>query len=298
MATERNNDVGDLPHPLHPKSDNGDVIFYKAPMADLITRLRLISITTCIMSVTVLPVLIAIKNYDIIAVVVADGTTNTTTTTTTTTTSTVLQQLSMGLFAFFGASGSTLILDFVFGPYVMEMAWIKNNSSVANNDTKRDKDQMDETATTTTNIDIARVNPARSDLLQITTRSIFGRKIIHLINPTLEGVLAPYKNGLRPFANIVVVLILVDQGRISSNIPLYVHSELLDETTRQLLLLSSSSSPLSLSSSTSTGMTLPNNGIDREGLPKSSSNNNNNDNNKKKKKKSSNNMNDDDDDLW
>jgi hypothetical protein len=259
-------------HPPSQPDGNGDVVvFYQAPMAQLISRLKLISITTCIMSVTVLPVLIAIKHFDVIVV----GTSSTSTTTT----STLSQQMSMGLVAVLGASGSTLALDFVFGPYVLEMAWIYPpiQNKMNNEDEKTiDKDPMD----------------ASAILLQFTTRSIFGWKNSYLVNPTIDGVIAPYSGGVRPFAN----LLLFVNSTGGSSIPLYVHSELLDVTTRRLLLLSNHEekggdensttvATTTTSSSSPSSSPLLHHHVDREGLPKS--NNKKKVNNKKE-----------DDDFW
>jgi hypothetical protein len=179
------------------------------------------------------------------------------------------------------ASGSTLVLDFVFGPYVMEMAWV--HSPVQNQVNKTAAAAATTTTTTTTAIETT------TQLLQVTTRNIFGWKNTHLINPTVHGVFAPYTGGMRPFANLLVVL-----GNChgqSRTVPWYVHPELLDDTTRKLLFSSSSST----TTKTTTIMLPPNHHLeekgaaaatttaattytDREGLPKSINNNNNNNN--------------------
>jgi hypothetical protein len=299
-------------HSQHQGGNDVVVVFYKAPLAELISRLKLISITTCFMSITVLPALIAIKNYDVAVMVVG----------TTATTTTLSQQISMGLFAFLGASGSTLALDYVFGPYVLEMAWIYppdpndhdsiqhlHNRHYNNNNNKDTDTTMDES---TSNTDIASVIPTTTRLLRVTTRSIFVWKNTYFVNPFANGIIVPYTGGIRPFANFEL---LVNNNNSTTgsrgHIPLYVHSELLDDSTRQLLLSSSSSSSMlstnheetdddttiTTTATTITSLSNPpspplrNNYTDREGLPKSDTNNNN-----EKKKKIRNKV--DDEDVW
>jgi hypothetical protein len=193
-------------------STSPNVIFYKAPMADLISRLKIISITTCVISVGVLPAVVALKNGAL----------------------PTLQQTTMGGVALLGATGSTLALDFVFGPYVLDMKWIQQDiSSEADDEAK------------TENNDITTSDIAPSDkAIQATTRSVFGWKNTYIIRPMVDTI-EPY-NGARPFANFVV-----------HGVPLYVHAHLLDETLLKTLLPHSQKIEEAASEST-----------DREGLPK------------------------------
>ena len=74
-------------------------VFYEAPMGGLITRLKIVSITSCALSLVGLPLLIFLKNGDL----------------------PTSKQLGVGGIALFGATGSTLSLHFVFGPYALSM---------------------------------------------------------------------------------------------------------------------------------------------------------------------------------
>ena len=68
-------------------------------MGGLITRLKIVSITSCALSLVGLPLLIFLKNGDL----------------------PTSKQLGVGGIALFGATGSTLSLHFVFGPYALSM---------------------------------------------------------------------------------------------------------------------------------------------------------------------------------
>ncbi|VEU39230.1 unnamed protein product [Pseudo-nitzschia multistriata] len=151
---------------------------YTSPLGELISRLKMVSITGCFLSVCVLPALVFLKNGDLPSA----------------------RQVTLGTFATIGATGSTVALHFVFGAYVLEMKPVTNS----NDDTNGDDQQ----------------NPL---LLEATTRSIFGFwNDIHVFDP--KNDVTPYV-GMRPFANFC-----------ANEIPLYVHPERLDSTTRQLLL--------------------------------------------------------------
>ena len=153
---------------------------YASPLGALISRLKMVSVTGCFLSVCVLPILVFLKNGDLPSA----------------------RQLTLGTFATIGATGSTVALHFVFGAYVLEM------KSIESNDDNNDDDQ-------------------NRHLLEATTRSIFGFwKDTHVFDPRKD--VAPY-SGMRPFANFC-----------ANNVPLYVHPERLNATTRQLLLHSSS----------------------------------------------------------
>uniref|UniRef100_A0A7S4AFN9 Uncharacterized protein n=1 Tax=Pseudo-nitzschia australis TaxID=44445 RepID=A0A7S4AFN9_9STRA len=166
------------------KDNNAEIslgnVDYTSPLGALISRLKMVSVTGCFLSVCVLPALVFLKNGDLPSA----------------------RQLTLGTFATIGATGSTVALHFVFGAYVLEM------KSIDSNDDNNDNDQ-------------------NRHLLEATTRSIFGFwKDTHVFDPRTD--VAPY-SGMRPFANFC-----------ANNVPLYVHPERLNATTRQLLLHSNS----------------------------------------------------------
>ena len=76
-------------------------------MGDLISRLKLVSITSCVLSIGVLPALVFLKNGEFPTV----------------------QQTSRGGIAFLGATGSTCALEFVFGPYILTMKQLPRKNS-------------------------------------------------------------------------------------------------------------------------------------------------------------------------
>lgn len=142
------------PHGIRSMSSSVDSpeepkLLYKAPMGDLITRLKRISITSCMISVIGLPVLIYLKNG----------------------TWPDAKQLGMGGFAFVSATGSTLALHFVFGPYILELY-----------EMPQQKESSSEC------------------LYKATTRSIFGLRSEILFDPLVD---VTRYNGARPFANFV-----------------------------------------------------------------------------------------------
>lgn len=159
-----------------PKEESSN-IFYEAPTAGLISRLKMVSITSCVLSIVGLPLLIYIKNGDF---------PNT-------------RQLGMGGIAFFGASGSTLALHFVFGPYALTMEEVPKTKDESSAD-----DELEGT------------------LIKAKTRSVFGWKNETIFDPLTD--IQPY-SGIRPFANF-----------IANDVILYAHPELLDENMRQRLL--------------------------------------------------------------
>mmetsp|Transcript_11485 Transcript_11485/g.26970 ORF Transcript_11485/g.26970 Transcript_11485/m.26970 type:complete len:340 (+) Transcript_11485:56-1075(+) len=75
------------------------VVDYTSPLGALISRLKMVSITGCFLSVCVLPALVFLKNGDLPSA----------------------RQVTLGTFATIGATGSTVALHFVFGAYVLEM---------------------------------------------------------------------------------------------------------------------------------------------------------------------------------
>lgn len=165
-------------------------------MGDLITRLKRVSITSCLLSVVGLPMLIYLKNG----------------------TWPDVKQLGLGGFAFVSATGSTLALHFVFGPYIVELYQVPRDVPLSDSTTT--------TAVTTT------ANHDTSDCLyRATTRSILGLKSEILFDPMVD--VTRYQ-GARPFANFVV----------KENRVLYCHPELLDDVTRRRLLHPTSATPL------------------------------------------------------
>eukprot|EP00980_Cylindrotheca_fusiformis_P028726 scaffold22640_cov138-Cylindrotheca_fusiformis.AAC.7 len=156
--------------------DMNSPVFYEAPMGALISRLKKVSITSCALSIVGLPLLVYIKNGDIPN----------------------MKQLGMGGVAFFGATGSTIALHFVFGPYALTMEKVSPKVEES-----ADGDQ-------------------EATLIKATTRSVFGWTNETIFDPLKD--VTPYK-GARPFANFV-----------ANDVVLYAHPELLDEEMRQRLL--------------------------------------------------------------
>jgi hypothetical protein len=153
-------------------------------MGDLITRLKRISITSCLLSVVGLPMLIYLKNG----------------------TWPDVKQLGLGGFAFVSATGSTLALHFVFGPYILELYQVpRDNTHSSSTSSAMNHDTTD------------------TFLYRATTRSILGLKSEILFDPLVD--VTRYQ-GARPFANFVV----------KNNTVLYCHPELLDDLTRRRLL--------------------------------------------------------------
>jgi hypothetical protein len=162
------------------KSKEDKLFYYKAPMGALISRLKIVSITSCALSLVGLPMFIFLKNGALPN----------------------MNQLGMGGIALFGASGSTLALHFVFGPYALTMEEVPASSlKVTEGDANNSED---------------------STIIKATTRSVFGWTSEHLFD--LAKDVMPYSGG-RPFANFM-----------ANDIVLYAHPELLDEQMRQKLL--------------------------------------------------------------
>lgn len=158
------------------QGDEPSPVFYEAPMGGLISRLKIVSITSCALSLVGLPLLIFLKNGDL----------------------PTTKQLGVGGIALFGATGSTLSLHFVFGPYALSMEEVATP-----------EDTTDDTKNTA--------------FLKATTRSVFGWKNEHVFD-SLSAV-EPY-SGTRPFANFMV----------NGETLLYAHPELLDEAMRRRLI--------------------------------------------------------------
>lgn len=185
-------------------------------MAGLVTRLKAISITSCFLSVVVLPSLVAIKNGDL----------------------PTAKQATMGGVALVGAVGSTAALHFVFGPYITELRYAEEDGRAVS--VEMEQQEVEESTMTTTSVASTAAAAASSDgveiavaslpmshphvLLQATTRSVFGWKNTYTFDPWMD-VTEYY--GARPFANFAIQ---------NGTVPLFIHTEKLDDETRHLLL--------------------------------------------------------------
>ena len=182
-------------------SSSSDEVIYRAPMGDLISRLKLVSITGCALSIIVLPTLVYLKNGDLPSA----------------------KQTALGGVALVGASGSTLALDFVFGPYILDLRWINDQNRKDGNYVETgSRDQDDGITGEKDDPDTPPPSYTSSRSLQATTRSVFGWKKTYTFDPYID--ITPYA-GVRPFANFY-----------ANGIPFYAHPELLDDTMKQLLL--------------------------------------------------------------
>jgi hypothetical protein len=189
-------------------NDDGDSnsnLLYTSSMGGLISRLKIVSITSCFISVVGLPLFIFIKNGDF----------------------PTMQQVGLGSVAFMGATGSTLALHFVFGPYILELNRIPIpiQSTVAaaaaggGDAAGGDNDEEDSSSSTSS----PTPTPPEDVLLyQATTRSVFGWKKHHVFDPLTD--VTKYA-GMRPFANFV-----------AKGVTLYAHPHLLPEDVRVQLL--------------------------------------------------------------
>jgi hypothetical protein len=189
-------------------SDENSPIIYQSPMGGLITRLKIVSITSCLISVVGLPLFIAIKNGDW----------------------PTAQQLGLGSVAFIGATGSTVGLHFVFGPYILDMEKIpvrqchfekeegeevaveEGEEVAVEEGIKKESCKSDDEAS------------PKDVMLKATTRSVFGLRSELVFNPATD--VTPYE-GFRPFANFC-----------AKGVTLYAHPNLLDDDLRQSLLWS------------------------------------------------------------
>jgi hypothetical protein len=164
-------------------------------MGGLISRLKIVSITSCFISVVGLPLFIFIKNGDF----------------------PTMQQVGLGSVAFMGATGSTLALHFVFGPYILELNRIPIpiQSTIAAAAAAGDEEESSSTSSSPT-------PPEDVLLYQATTRSVFGWKKHHVFDPLTD--VTKYA-GMRPFANFV-----------AKGVTLYAHPHLLPEDVRVQLL--------------------------------------------------------------
>jgi hypothetical protein len=144
-------------------------VIYAAPMGNLVTRLKRVSITSCLVGIIGLPTLIYLKN---------GGWPD-------------MKQIGVGGFAFFSGAGTTLALHFVFGPYVLELSEIPVRKCLNEGEQEEDGSPPQN----------ERERAAQEYLLQATTRSIFGFKRNVVFDPLTDVTKFA---GVRPFANFVV----------------------------------------------------------------------------------------------
>ena len=177
---------------------------YDGPLKDLISRLKMVSITGCVLSVCVLPALVFLKHGDLPNA----------------------RQATLGTVATLGAVGSTAALQFVFGSYVLELQSVYLPTTITSND---ENSNADPKASNINNNDTNRL------IFEATTRSVFGFwTTTHRFDPLNGQDVQPYTHGVRPFANFT-----------AKGIPLYVHPNLLDPTTRILLQIPTPSTRIS-----------------------------------------------------
>lgn len=175
-------------------------LLYRAPMGDLVTRLKRISITSCLVSIVGLPLLVYLK----------------------TGTWPDAKQLGMGGFAFISATGSTLALHFVFGPYVLNLYELPVRQR-HNNKQKEEQNKGELSSSSLSSPEQQRRQASQEYMYKATTRSIFGMTQEIVFDPLTD---VTRYSGARPFANFVV----------KDDYVLYCHPELLDEDTRSKLL--------------------------------------------------------------
>lgn len=230
------NDDGTKSNVVVDMDETSERLLYTAPLAGMITRLKIVSITSCVMSLVGLPLLIFIKSGGIFCMPTT-------------------QQLGLGGMAFVGATGSTLALHYVFGPYVVEIKQIPIRKCHYEKDKATSDSSTDDDNHQGGNSKESNHSTSTEHLFQASTRSIFGLWTNeYVFNPKTD--VTSYSGGIRPFANFVVQ----KQGGVKQNeteanndnnnddtsspssssssngTVLYVHPELLDETTRSLLL--------------------------------------------------------------
>ena len=185
------------------RNDSEAEVIYRSPMGDLITRLKIVSITSCVMSVVGLPLFVALKN----------GTLPTP------------QQMGLGGVAFLGATGSTVALHFVFGPYILTMEKIPVrlcHFTGGNNGDEEDDNSNVEAKSRVQDNDVINTDNKKAMMLRATTRSVFGWRSEHVFDPLTD---VSFYTGSRPFANFV-----------AKGVTLYAHPEMLNEDLRLLLL--------------------------------------------------------------
>ena len=179
-------------------------ILYQGPFASLTLRLKRISITTAVLSMTGVPLIILLKAWFIPGaemdvqdtLAAADHLLNTNTSMDTTTPSSsfnVSKQVIVGATAVLAATGSTAALSYCFSPYVHTLEYYTQNSN------------------------------SSSSLIQAKTRNIWAREVHTVFDMDRDviplSVLTSGKSPLtRPFCNF-----------IAKGLPMYVHPELIHD---------------------------------------------------------------------
>ena len=125
-----------------------------------------------------------------------------------------MQQMGLGGVAFMGATGSTIALHFVFGPYILELERIPVRQCHYEKENGEEPDASKKREESTEGVN--------SSMLRATTRSVFGIKSEVVFDPEID--ITPY-SGARPFANFV-----------AKGVTLYAHPEMLEDKVRQQLL--------------------------------------------------------------
>ncbi|OEU20340.1 hypothetical protein FRACYDRAFT_236414 [Fragilariopsis cylindrus CCMP1102] len=200
-ATTSTNDVNDV------NDIDTNVVNYSGPLGDLISRLKMVSITGCLLSICVIPGLVFLKHGGDLP---------------------SARQATLGTIATVGAVGSTTALQFVFGSYVLTLKSIIvpiTTTPFTTTDDNEDIDADDNEESSDQDNDESSESLL---LVEATTRSVFGFwKNTYIFDPVRD--VTTYK-GARPFANFSIT------QNNGSTIPLYVHPDKLDQKTRQLLL--------------------------------------------------------------
>mmetsp|Transcript_9477 Transcript_9477/g.20039 ORF Transcript_9477/g.20039 Transcript_9477/m.20039 type:complete len:286 (+) Transcript_9477:113-970(+) len=152
-------------------------LLYEGPFASLTLKLKRISLTSAAIGLIGLP---AISLFYGAGSVPASG------------------QIAVIATAGITAVGSTALLGYCFSPYVQRLERLPDDA----NDPNATKDDDD---------------ASNKNLLRITTRDIFARKIETVFDPATD-VSPPPSNNSRPFCNFMV-----------KGMPMYVHPELLQD---------------------------------------------------------------------
>ena len=186
---ESNNNHNERLKNLQEQEPNG--IIYEGPFASLSKRLKRISITSAIISIVGVPLLITFHSGD----VPASG------------------QLAVGSTAVIAATGSTVALNFCFGPYVSTLEYV----SPAFGESESDSD---------TNAEYE--HEQNKILVKATTMNLFGMSKETVFDPAVDvsQETSTGKNSYRPFCNFLV------RGE-----PFYIHPNLLDDDKLRIQLV-------------------------------------------------------------
>lgn len=164
-------------------TQNSQVV-YEGPFAQLAFRLKAVSITTAVVGIVGIPILIVLYSGDV----------------------PVAGQFAVGGSALLGAAGSTVAMDFVFGPYISTLERVPVRQCHSSKEESLEEQRA-----------------AQEWLLKATTRNILAMKIETVFDPTTD--VTPY-SGIRPFCNFLA------KGR-----PMFVHPGLiLDDSLRAQLV--------------------------------------------------------------